>query len=182
MSVLLFLVCAAIFFILTTPLHRQKKAIAAFDPGDPPRKAVEETKPKEAEQGQVGLGNGVYWSPLSHPNPHVLIVGGSGSGKSWTIRLLAKELSALGFHCVLFDFHGDLAIRSAITHRVALDSAFGVNPLAVSLDPTGRGPDPQRFEVLDQLRNAFKPMGSLQLALLDECLKQTYRRRGVCQE
>ena len=181
MSVLLFLVCAAIFFILTTPLHRRKKAVAAFDPGEPPQRPVEEAKPKEAEQGQVELGDGVYWSPLSHPNPHVLIVGGSGSGKSWTIRLLAKELSALGFHCVLFDFHGDLAIRSALTHRVALDSEFGVNPLAVSLDPTGGGPDPQRFEVLDQLRNAFKPMGSLQLALLDECLKQTYRRYGVDQ-
>ena len=128
MSVLLFLVCAAIFFILTTPLHRRKKAIAAFDPGEPPRRPVVQTKPKEAEQGQVELGDGVYWSPLSHPNPHVLIVGGSGSGKSWTIRLLAKELSDLGFHCVLFDFHGDLAIRSTMTYRVALDSEFGVNP------------------------------------------------------
>jgi len=133
LSVLLFLVCAAIFFILTTPLHRRKKAIAAFDPGDPPRSKVEETKTKEAKQGQVKFGNGVYWCPLSHPNPHVLIVGGSGSGKTWTIRLLAKELSNLGFHCVLFDFHGDLAIPSALTHRVALDSEFGVNPLAVSI-------------------------------------------------
>jgi len=96
LSVLLFLVCAAIFFILTTPLHRRKKAIAAFDPGDPLRRKVEENKPKEAEQGQVEFGDGVYWSPLSHPNPHVLIVGGF-----WKREIL--DYPATGKRILLFN-------------------------------------------------------------------------------
>ncbi|MDA2930092.1 DUF87 domain-containing protein [Acidobacteria bacterium AH-259-O06] len=181
-AVLLFLIGVAIFFILTTPLNRQKKWIASFDPGAPPRRSPAKTDRPKDDHGQIELGCGVYWSPLSHPNPHVLIVGGSGSGKSWTIRLLAEKLLTLGFQCVLFDFHGDLAVEGAASYRIALDSEYGVNPLAISLDPTGGGPDPQRFEVLEQLRNAFKPMGVLQLALLDDCLKETYRKFGVYQE
>ncbi|MDA2926573.1 DUF87 domain-containing protein [Acidobacteria bacterium AH-259-G07] len=182
LGVFLFLLCAAIFFILTTPLNRRKKLVASFDPGKPPARPAAKTEQLKIEKGQVELGSGVYWSPLGHPNPHVLIVGGSGSGKSWTIRLLAEKLLALGFHCVLFDFHGDLAVKGAATHRMALDSKYGVNQLAVSFDRTGGGPDPQRFEVLEQLRNAFKPMGVLQLALLDDCLKAIYRKFGVYQE
>lgn len=182
LGVLIVLAAAAIFFILTTPLNRQRKLVASFDPGGPPTRTVVAAEPPETDKGQIELGSGVCWSPLGHPNPHVLIVGGSGSGKSWSMRLLAEKLLKLGFHSVLFDFHGDLGVPSASTHRIALDSQYGVNPMAVSLDPTGGGPDPQRFEVLEQLRNAFKPMGALQLALLDDCLKTTYQRSSICQE
>jgi len=45
----------------------------------------------------------------------------------------------------------------------------------------GGGPDPQRFEVVEQLRNAFRPMGGLQLVVLDACVRQTYSHAAIVQ-
>jgi hypothetical protein len=187
-TVFLVLLAAALFLILTTPLARRRPAVADFNPGvfpDPDADANPTEGPVnavESSEPAVDLGDGVLWSPEAHPNPHLLIVGGSGSGKSWTVRLLARRLLQLGYDCVLFDFHGDLAVEGAANHAVSLDSRYGVNPLAVAPDPTGGGPNPQRIEVLERLRNTFKPMGSLQLALLDDCLKSVYQAYGLRQE
>jgi len=182
LSVFSFLILAAILLLLGAAHAQRRKVVREFDvrvPGP-----TESAKTVEEETGPRGilLGGELRWEPERHPNPHVLILGGSGSGKSWTIRYLASRLLDRGYRVVLFDFHGDLAVAGARTVRIALDSEFGVNPLALSLDPTGGGPDPQRFEVLEQLRNAFKPMGSLQAALLDDCLKSVYGDFGILQE
>jgi hypothetical protein len=185
-TVFVVLLAAALFLILTTPLARRRASVADFNPPvfpEPDSEPMEAPADAgESPEPAVELGDGVLWSPEAHPNPHLLIVGGSGSGKSWTVRLLARRLLELGYDCVLFDFHGDLAVQGAVSHAVSLDSRFGVNPLAVAPDPTGGGPDPQRIEVLERLRNTFKPMGSLQLALLDDCLKAVYRGFGLRQE
>jgi hypothetical protein len=186
-TVFVVLVAAALFLILTTPLARRRSPVDAdFNPGVFPEADFEASEApanaQESPEPAVDLGNGVLWSPEAHPNPHLLIVGGSGSGKSWTVRLLARRLIELGYDCVLFDFHGDLAVEGAASHAVSLDSRYGVNPLAVAPDKTGGGPDPQRIEVLERLRNTFRPMGSLQLALLDDCLKAVYRTFGLRQE
>jgi hypothetical protein len=185
-TVFLVLLAAALFLVLTTPFARRRNAAADFDPGvfpnPAPIAAATTAREPEPPSRAVDLGEGVLWAPEAHPNPHLLIVGGSGSGKSWTVRLLARRLLGLGYDCVLFDFHGDLAVEGAVSHAVSLDSRYGVNPLAVAPDPTGGGPDPQRIEVLERLRNTFKPMGSLQLALLDDCLKAVYRGFGLRQE
>jgi hypothetical protein len=184
-TVFLVLLAAALFLVLTTPFARRRVPAADFDPGvlpGPAPIAAATTREPDSPSRAVDLGDGVLWAPEAHPNPHLLIVGGSGSGKSWTVRLLARRLLGLGYDCVLFDFHGDLGVEGATSHPVSLDSRYGVNPLAVAPDPTGGGPDPQRIEVLERLRNTFKPMGSLQLALLDDCLKAVYRRFGLRQE
>jgi len=178
-SLFVVLLPAAAFLLVTAPFYRRRKLISQFDPGLPPGQLRITRTTQPVEQG-ILLGSGVYWRPDCHPNPHMLIVGGSGSGKSWTLALLARALAQRGCRCVLFDFHGDL-IEEATAHRIGLDSPYGVNPLAVSLDPVGGGPDPQRFEVLDQLKNAFRPMGPLQIALLDECLKEIYAQRAIVQ-
>ncbi|MDA2933691.1 DUF853 family protein [Acidobacteria bacterium AH-259-D05] len=170
------------FFIVTTPLYRRKKILSSFDPGTLARRPSVEVDKTHDSKEKLELGSGICLLPKRHPNPHVLILGGSGSGKTCTIRLLAEGLLALGYYCIVLDFHGDVGIKDAVTRRISLDSEFGLNPLVISLDPTGGGPDPQRFEVLDLLRNAFKPMGSQQLALLDNCLKATYLRFGIRQQ
>lgn len=92
-------------------------------------------------------------------------MGASGTGKTWTLRLLAAELRRLGFRCILFDFHGDLRPAEATTFRLSRESAFGANPLAVGSDPEGGGPDLQRVEVIEYLRRAFR-LGPPEVALL----------------
>lgn len=183
MSLFVFLVVSAVILIVSIPALRRKSSVASFDPGSFPASVVAQKAPVESEaRNAIPLGGDIWWTPENHPNPHVLILGGSGSGKTWTIRHLTQALLRNGYDCVLFDFHGDLAVPGVDTCPIAFDSDFGVNPLEVGLDPRGGGPDPQRFEVLEQLRNAFRPMGVLQLAVLDSCLKETYAKVGMRQE
>jgi hypothetical protein len=183
LSLFVFLTLAAGLMILTVPFLRRRRAVAQFDPGSRPVVGESLAFPQVVPERTAGihLGGDVYWHPEAHPNPHVLIVGGSGTGKTWTMRLVARELSQRGRPCLLLDFHGDLVIPGIQSYPISLDSRYGVNPLDMSMDREGGGPDPQRFEVVEQLRNAFRPMGGLQLVLLDACLRETYSRAGVVQ-
>ncbi len=183
MSLFLFLALAAGFMILTVPFLRRRRVVGRFDPGSRPpvRDPVQSQESVKEQATAIRLGGDVYWNPEAHPNPHVLILGGSGTGKTWTMRLLAGELSKRGRRCLLLDFHGDLVIPGIQSYSISLDSRYGVNPLEMSMDPEGGGPDPQRFEVVEQLRNAFRPMGGLQLVLVDACVRETYSRAGIVQ-
>ena len=183
MSLFVFLALAAGFMILTVPSLRRRKAVAQFDPGSWPAVRESDSSPRALEEcaAAIRLGGAVLWNPEAHPNPHVLILGGSGTGKTWTMRLLARELSGRGHRCLLLDFHGDLVMPGIQSYRISLDSRYGVNPLEISMDAEGGGPDPQRFEVVEQLRTAFRPMGGLQIVLLDACIRETYSRAGIVQ-
>lgn len=67
-------------------------------------------------------------------NGHILIVGSSGVGKSYTIRrLIADAGKKVRFH--VFDVHGDLEIQGASTVRFSEQAPFGLNPLRVNPDP-----------------------------------------------
>lgn len=123
----------------------------------------------------------VSWHPLALPNPHLLIVGGSGSGKSQTIKAIAHELRKTTAVVVL-DVHGDLAIDGATTHELHFESKYGVNPLVLSLDPKGGGPVAQKEIVRTRLQRTFAPMGSVQLGVLDDLLHRCYETRGITQE
>jgi hypothetical protein len=178
----LLLVAMALALLLASAFSRGRRVLRAFDPGACPAGTGGKLSAPVAPPAGIRLGAGLVWQPDSHPNPHVLVVGGSGSGKTFTLRLIARQLAGLGRHCILLDFHGDLQVEGSVSCPIALNSAYGVNPLVVSPDPVGGGPGPQRLEVLEQLKNTFRPMGALQLALLEECLKETYERRGIRQE
>jgi DNA helicase HerA-like ATPase len=131
---------------------------------------------------EVDTGEVVHWNPGGLANPHFLILGGSGAGKTQTIKRAMLELSRLEFGVVAIDFHGDLLIEGAASYPISMTSSYGVNPLAVDLDPAGGGPDPQRFLVLQSLREAFAPMGGNQLAFLDRALSEVYKNAGIVQE
>ena len=67
---------------------------------------------------------------------------------------------------------------SSMTERgVTLGTVAYMSPEQVK----GEAVDPQRFEVVEQLRNAFRPMGGLQLALVDACVRETYSQAGIVQ-
>jgi len=123
----------------------------------------------------------VSWRPLALPNPHLLVVGGSGSGKSQTIKAVAHDLKN-ATAVVILDVHGDLAIDGAITHELHFESHYGINPLVLSLDPKGGGPVAQKEIVRTRLQRTFVPMGSVQLGVLDDLLDRCYRGCSITQE
>lgn len=123
----------------------------------------------------------VSWQPLALPNPHLLIVGGSGSGKSQALKAVCHELRA-ATAVVVLDVHGDLTIDGATIHELHFESKYGINPLVLSLDPKGGGPLAQKEIVRTRLQRTFAPMGSVQLGVLDDLLQRCYEARGIIQE
>lgn len=75
-------------------------------------------------------------------NPHVLLLGISGAGKSVTLGHMIKQGhqtdKRVRFH--VFDVHGDLEIPGASTVSFSEISPFGLNPLRVNPDPEFGGP------------------------------------------
>lgn len=70
-------------------------------------------------------------------NPHVLILGASGTGKSWNIRKMIREgqKSAPNVRFHVMDVHGDLEIEGASTVSFSEAAPFGLNPFRVNPDP-----------------------------------------------
>ena len=169
-------------------LARLEEANGADDPapavGDPEPLSVWDPSPVSAGTSVYLGSNGtdpLLWQPLSLPNPHLLIVGGSGSGKSQTLKAIAHELRE-ACAVVILDLHGDLDLEGAATHELHFRSRYGINPLVLSLDQKGGGPNAQREIVRTRLHRTFAPMGSLQLGLLDRLLRQCYEVRGIRHE
>lgn len=86
--------------------------------------------------------NSTYFAPTIYDtskliNGHMLIVGSSGVGKSFTIRRFIRAgLSSdtkVRFH--VFDVHGDLDIPDASVVTFSESAPYGLNPLVVNPDP-----------------------------------------------
>jgi len=72
------------------------------------------SKEKDIESGVIlgeqiykGEPCGTFFLPVDSLFKHSVIVGITGSGKSTTNKQILKELSRLGFHFLLFDFHDE---------------------------------------------------------------------------
>ncbi|HIQ03722.1 MAG TPA: ATP-binding protein [Desulfurococcales archaeon] len=112
----------------------------------------------------------------SQTNPHILIVGSSGTGKSSLAKYLVKELlDNYGIPCLIIDSHNEYVdlIRS-IQGEVVYADEISVNPL----DLDGVSPRERIVQVADTLQRIFR-LGSLQRVTLEEVLEEAYSRCGI---
>ncbi len=79
----------------------------------------------------------ISWNPDAREsmNPHMLICGGSGSGKTSLLLRIAKYLAERGKHIFIFDLKGDMVIYDDNNQRMgnyieftAWNSKYGINP------------------------------------------------------
>jgi hypothetical protein len=84
-----------------------------------------------------GRSFGLTWDAGQALNGHMVLVGGSGSGKTFQLRRILSDLAHQGMRVHVIDPHGDLDLGSSLTDsRTFSDSTpFGLNPLEVSDDP-----------------------------------------------
>jgi hypothetical protein len=130
--------------------------------------------------GGVHLGAGVYWNPQKTPNPHIALIGASGSGKTQTLKAIAYELSKLNYNIVIIDFHGDQHIPGETHYPLHMASSYGINPLTINLDPEGGGPALQAIAVAATLKRSLQ-MGPNQEGFLLQILKDCYLNEGITQ-
>jgi DNA polymerase III delta prime subunit len=135
-------------------------------------------------QNQRGENRPVLWDETTAINPHWLITGGSGTGKTYTLRRVLSELlksaqqdqQPVRVH--VFDVHGDLDLPGASTVRFSEASEFGFNPLIVNPDPHFGGVRRKIQSILDAMNRTSHSLGPKQEAALRALLTDVYAANG----
>jgi hypothetical protein len=122
----------------------------------------------------------VYWSVSIRSNPHMMMVGLPGMGKTTALINISKQLTAAGIAPVIFSYHDDIddKLADAIgTMRIIDFDGLGFNPLRVE------APGPTAYiDVAGTLRDIFASifpdLGEIQLEELRGAIKQSYDDLG----
>ena len=130
--------------------------------------------------GKSKSGEDVPWTTSIRSNPHLMIVGQPGMGKTTCLISLCAQLQRSGITPIVFSYHEDIDERMAalFPEVVAHDcTRLGFNPMRVSQ------PGPlAHIESAGQLRDIFhaiySDLGELQLEQLRSSLKKSYKEAG----
>lgn len=137
-----------------------------------------------------GKDGWVFWEPLREkpkkiPNPHIMILGTSGAGKTQTLMSLVYELHRQNIPSVIFDFHGEYAGeefgRKFNANVMEPLGEVNINPLELPTDPkTGEKANPVQLvhEVTDIIDGIYR-LGIQQKALLRKALFYTLGEAGI---
>ncbi|MGQ9688851.1 MAG: ATP-binding protein [Desulfobaccales bacterium] len=128
----------------------------------------------------------VSFRPSIRGNPHALIVGIPGMGKTNAIKNICYELAKENVHPFIFDFHGDLAkdLYQAFGPEkcLILDAAQGLRFNPLEIDPVRRKQErgwiTHYYEVAEIFANIYPSFGELQVSYLRKILKQCYEGAG----
>jgi hypothetical protein len=113
--------------------------------------------------------------PMREPNPHILISGMSGFGKSMFFKSVLTDIAKAGTSCMIFDGHNEhekavLGLGGAVHDS----KSGGINILALD----GASVADRTAELTGLLSNVYK-LGHIQSTKLASCLRYTYRRFGA---
>lgn len=146
---------------------------------------LDEEKKQEGHLA-VFLGNSpenqkVRWQPGKSNNGHLIIIGGSGAGKTELIRCIAIELVTHRFPVLMIDFHGDMSPSGSDVHtyNISEGSPYYFNPL--ELDPKFPEITPlgATSDFVDAISINFPGIGIQQRDRLTEIISRGYRHYGI---
>lgn len=137
--------------------------------------------------GVNGRPSDIRWQPGALPNGFMLIVGGSGSGKTTAVRKLMRGLISAKMPVVAVDFHGDMTRGVKGFQAIALSgshsSQVGLSPLDIDPIATERsGLKEQVNGLRDVIADRIKSIGHNQKQLLGRALAATYERAGIVED
>jgi len=124
----------------------------------------------------------VLWDSEQLVNGHTLIIGMSGSGKTFTLRkMIYHMLQSAGADVPrihIFDVHGDIRVDGASSVRFSEQTDYGLNPLAVNPDPHFGGVRKRIQSFMATMNKSMKTMGVKQEAVLRNLLLDLYTANG----
>lgn len=130
--------------------------------------------------GQTPTGTLVEWRVSIRTNPHMMLVGLPGMGKTTTLINICRQLSEAGISPIVFSYHDDIdeKLSQVIGAIDTVDfDGLGFNPLTV--DAQG---STAHIDVAGTLRDIFSSifpdLGDLQLEELRQAIKQSYDDLG----
>lgn len=142
--------------------------------------AIEMGRAKFPDQrtGRHGLAT---WDPSTAISPHAVIVGSSGTGKTYRLRYIIRELiratrGNVNIH--ILDVHGDIA--PAARNRVVFSESteYGLNPLEIELDPEFGGIRKRINAFVAMINRTSQKLGTRQEAVLRALLAELYELNG----
>jgi hypothetical protein len=135
-------------------------------------------------------GEEVFWNPdqaSGTPNPHVLILGESGTGKTYSISCLLAELAREGVTSVVFDYAQGFTPRSLAREFVvaaqpvelhASRDGVDINPLQIFPSDL-HGPVNVAQRVADTFARVYKKIGVQQHAILRQAVLDVMADAGI---
>jgi len=127
----------------------------------------------------------VVWDSRTAINPHVLVMGASGAGKTWNLRRMIQAMAKTAdgpVRIYVLDVHGDIDLAGASTVKFSEATAYGHNPLAVSPDRDGGGVRRQIQSFIAALNRTSRQLGTRQEAVLRALLTDLYAANGFYED
>ncbi len=131
--------------------------------------------------GHAPDGRRVNWSPGQLNNGHMIILGGSGAGKTETIRCIASDLAGQGLPVVLIDFHGDMAASNGDirSYKIREGGQYYFNPLELDSSIDEITPLRATSDFVDAISINFPTLGIQQRRKIKNIIKDCYRISGI---
>lgn len=123
----------------------------------------------------------VVWDSRQTINSHALVLGDTGSGKSYTLRSIvdqAVKTSDGRLRVHVFDAHGDMELRGASSVKFSESTDFGFNPLEVNPDPDFGGVRKRIQAFVSAINRTSHKIGPKQEAVLRNILTDLYHYHG----
>jgi DNA phosphorothioation-dependent restriction protein DptH len=130
-----------------------------------------------------------YWSPADtqlSQNPHLMIIGESGSGKTYATQCLIAELAQAGIPSVVFDygqgFETETLDKQFLKHNLPQEHLIGENGLAINpleiFPKDSRGPNTVAARVADVFDAVYR-LGDIQRKVLIDAMIRLFANRGI---
>ncbi len=149
------------------------KLIIEYSSKDPGRNTIRELRWKTSKTREEPL----RINPWSYRNPHIMIIGESGSGKSYLAKTIAIEKRRKKEPVIILDIHGEYTDLQEYGYKIYDPLSTEINPL----DLDGESPSTRILEYSYMLTELFN-LGQIQRALLIDVLREAYRLKGIYDE
>lgn len=138
---------------------------------------------------EVTTGRQVYWDPnpdYGSANPHLMIIGESGFGKTYAIQCLVAELALRRIPSIVIDYGRGFDVDAApkefinLTNPVeVLAGVHGININPLQIYPTDiNGPLNVAVRVSDSFSRVYR-IGVQQHAMLRDVIVEVFEDRGI---
>lgn len=123
----------------------------------------------------------VIWDSKKVINAHMLLVGKSGTGKTFTLKKIIDQLKSQSNNNIrirIIDVHGDIDIEGCSSVKFSESSPYGFNPLAINPDPDFGGVRKRIQSFLSALNKTARKLGPKQESVLRNILLDLYAANG----
>jgi DNA phosphorothioation-dependent restriction protein DptH len=131
----------------------------------------------------------IFWRPQDArlvPNPHLMIMGESGSGKTYAVQCLMAELAQQGIPSVVFDYGQGFEAHTleAVFSKYAAPEEYVLGEQGIALNPLEifpadiHGPKSVATRVADMF-DAVYQLGAIQRKVLLDAILRVFRAAGI---